>query len=110
MPLSEKARIEIYLPDVFRPSYAHLLNALECELTYTSGGCTILRGVSGSYPSGQGQVIPDRVNLIYTDIPFSLGEDLSLLSRYTDDLRDAAFSAPDEEVVLVVAYTVYHAE
>ena len=42
MPLSEKARIEVYLPDVSRPEYQELLAELEQEFTYTFGGCTTL--------------------------------------------------------------------
>jgi hypothetical protein len=45
LPLSEKARIEVYLPDVPRPAYQDLLAALEQEFTYTFGGCTTLRGL-----------------------------------------------------------------
>jgi hypothetical protein len=34
LPLSEKARIEVYLPDVPRQAYQDLLGALEQELRY----------------------------------------------------------------------------
>ena len=52
----------------------------------------------------------DRINLIYTDAPFAFEENFDLLSRYTDELRDAAVEALEEEAVLVVAFKVYHAE
>lgn len=110
MPLSEKTRVEIYVPDLPKPSYKSFLDALEQEFTYTFGGCTILRSLSGSYPSTPGLTIQDRVNLVYTDAPFSLGENAVTLSRYADELRDAAFQALDEEAILVVAYEVHHAE
>ena len=42
MPLSEKARIEVYLPDLPRAEYQDLLGALEQEFAYTFGGCTTL--------------------------------------------------------------------
>lgn len=35
MPLSEKARIEVYLPDLPTPAYRDLLDALDQEFTYT---------------------------------------------------------------------------
>jgi hypothetical protein len=42
LPLSEKARIEIYLPDLPTAAYGDLLEAIEREFTYTLGGCTTL--------------------------------------------------------------------
>ena len=49
MPLSEKARVEVYLPDLPKASYQDLLDALDREFTFAFGGCTILRGLEGSY-------------------------------------------------------------
>ena len=37
MPLSEKARIEVYIPDLLQQTYQNLLNALAQEFTYTFG-------------------------------------------------------------------------
>lgn len=110
MPLSEKARIEIYLPDLPLPNYTGLLNALEREFSHAFGGCTIVRGLSGSYLSTIGQVVQDRITLIYTDLPFSLGQHHDSLSRYADKLRTAAFRALDEEAILVVVYAIPHFE
>lgn len=110
MPLSEKVRVEVYLPDLPTPAYHDLLDALEQELTYAFGGCTILHGLSGNYLSDLGTIIPDRVNLLYTDLPLTLIEDRVLISLYADQLRDAAFQALDEEAILVTVYPVYHAE
>jgi hypothetical protein len=110
LPLSEKARIEVYLPDVPRPAYPELLGALEQEFTHTFGGCTTVRGLEGNYLSRLGLRIRDRVNLVYTDTPFSFEPNLARLSRYAEELRDAAFHALEEEAVLVVVSRVYHAE
>ena len=110
MPLSEKARIEVYLPDSPKPSYRELLDSLDQELTYTFGGCTIIRGLNGSYLSRAGLRVRDRVHLLYTDTPFGFDDNLPSISRYTDELRTAAFAALDEEAILVVALKVYHAE
>ena len=49
MPLSEKARIEAYLPDLPKRAYQELLETLDRELSYTFGGSTIIRGLDGSY-------------------------------------------------------------
>jgi hypothetical protein len=110
LSLSEKARIEVYLPDVSRPEYQHLLDELQQELTYTFGGCTTLRGLEGNYLSRGGVVIRDRVNLVYSDTPFTIEGNFALVARYADRLREAAFDALDEEAVLVAIFAVHHAE
>ena len=71
MPLSEKARIEVYIPALPQQTYQHLLDALAQEFTYTFGGSTIIRGLDGSYLSRLGVRMQDRVHLIYTDTPFA---------------------------------------
>ena len=110
MPLSEKARIEVYLPDVSRPEYQDLLAELEQEFTYTFGGCTTIRGLEGNYLSRGGLVIRDRINLVYTDTPFSVEGNLEVVSRYADELRQAAFDALDEEAILIAVFPIYHSE
>ena len=108
MPLSATGRIEVYLPDLLKPSYQKLQQAFDDEFTYTFGGCTIVRGLDGSYLSNFVEKIPDRINLIYTDTPYSFQENADLLSNYTDEIRKAAFEALDEEAILVVVLQVYH--
>jgi hypothetical protein len=108
LPLSEKARIEVYLPDLPKPSYQDLLNALDQEFTYAFGGCTIIRGLDGSYLSQAGLILQDRINLIYTDTPYGFKENFEIIAKYTDKLREAAFKALEEEAILVVVYSVYH--
>ena len=108
MPLSEKARIEVYLPDLPAQAYRALLEALDREFTYAFGGCSILQGLSGSYLSHHGILMEDRVNVIYTDTPFALTANEKKLSRYMNELREAAFAALDEEAILVVLLRVYH--
>ncbi len=110
MPLFEKVRVEIYVPDLPKQSYQDLLGRLEQEFTHTFGGVTVLRGVRGSYLSRFGLTMRDRVDLVYSDIPLSLATDRELISRYGDYIREAAFAALEEEAVLVVVQTVYHAE
>jgi hypothetical protein len=108
LPLFAKGRIEVYLPDLLKPSYRNLIQALDEEFTYAFGGCTIIRGLDDSYLSNFGSKIQDRINLIYTDTPFSFQENLELLSNYTDEIRKSAFNALEEEVVLIVIWQVYH--
>ena len=108
MPLSEKARIEVYLPDLPAPAYRELLDALSREFTYAFGGCSILRGLAGNYLSQRGIVMEDRVNVIYTDAPFSFAANEEALSQYADELREAAYVALDEEAILVALLRVHH--
>ena len=110
MPLSDKARIEVYVPDLPQETYQHLLDTLAQEFTYTFGGSTTMRGLDGRYLSRQGLQVQDRVHLIYTDTPFAFEEHVERLSRYADALRDAAFEALEEEAILVVVLKIYHAE
>jgi hypothetical protein len=52
----------------------------------------------------------DRINLVYTDTPFAFEVNFGRISRYADELRDAAIEALEEEAVLVAIFKVYHAE
>ena len=108
MPLFAKGRVKVYLPDLLKPEYQNLLQAFDDEFTYNFGGCTIVRGLDGSYLSKFGQPIKDRINLIYTDTPYSFLENEETLSKYTDKLRETAFETLEEEAVLVVAWQIYH--
>lgn len=109
MPLSEKTRIEVYLPDVPKRAYQDLLDILVREFTHTFGGCTILRGIEGSYLSQLGLVMADRINLVFTDVPLLPEEDFALLSQYADYLRSTVAEGLEEEAVLIAAIKVYHA-
>jgi hypothetical protein len=101
----------VFLPDVPRPAYQELLDALDREFTYAFGGCTMILGLAGSYLSRHGLICKDRINLHFTDTSLTLTEDFDHISRYTDHLRHAAFIALEEEAVLVVVvYPVYHSE
>jgi len=42
MPLSEKLRIEVFLPDNPHPAYKALLTTFQEEFTTTFEGCTVL--------------------------------------------------------------------
>lgn len=110
MPLSERARVEVYLPDLPRAAYQDLLDKLTQEFTYTFGGCTIIRGLDGSYLSQAGLQIQDRINLIYTDTPYAFEENFEIASAYADKLKAAVNTALEEEAVLIAVAKIYHAE
>ncbi len=109
MPLLERARVEVYLPDLPSQEYRNLLEALDQEFTYGFGGCTIVRGLDGSYLSRAGIKTPDRINLIYTDLPLALTTSAESVARYAVILKQIAFEALAEEAILVVVKQVYHA-
>jgi hypothetical protein len=99
----------VYLPDLPRAAYQDLLNELAQEFTYTFGGCTITRGLDGSYLSQAGLQIQDRINLIYTDTPYAFEENFEVVSAYTDELKAAVDTALEEETVLITVAKIYHA-
>jgi hypothetical protein len=108
LPLLERARVEVYLPDLPIASYGNLLEAFDVEFTHSFGGCTIVRGLDGSYLSQKGVKIPDRINVIYTDLPLALSTNMESVARYADELKQAAFKALNEEAIFVVVTQVYH--
>jgi hypothetical protein len=110
LPLSERVRIEVYMPDLPKESYRDLLEAFDQEFTYTFGGCTIIRGLDGSYLSRAGLKLQDKINIIYTDVPLTFEENFDRVSLYADYLTKAAYEALEEEAILVAALKIYHAE
>ena len=108
MPLLERVRVGVYLPDPHVAEYNELLRRFEQELTYAFGGCTILRGLEGNYLSRMGDRIPDRINLIYSDVPLLLSADSALVTRYADALKRAVTQALTEEEVMVTVAQIYH--
>lgn len=108
MPLLERIRVEVYIPDPHQPEYDNLLRLFQEEFTYTFGGCTILRGLDGSYLSQFGGYIPDRINLIYTDAPLALSVDFAVVARYAHELKRVAFDKLREEAVMVAVEQTYH--
>ena len=110
MPLFERARVEVYLPDLPRAIYHGLLAALTREFTYAFGGCTIIGGLDGSYLSSAGVPIQDRINLIYTDTPYAFDDNFQIISNYADKLKGAVFAALEEDAILVAVMKTYHAD
>jgi hypothetical protein len=108
--LSERARVEVYLPDLPRVVYQDLLAALTREFTYTFGGCTINRGLDGSYLSPAGQHTQDRINLIYTDTPCAFKDNYEIISSYADKLKAAVFAALEEDAIFVAVIKTHHAD
>ena len=108
MPLSKRARIEIYLPTKNEERYQRLRRACEVEFLRMFGGCTVIRGAKGTYLDSDGKEETDTIDVVYADTAFDLEEDMTKLSRYTDELKAAVLKATDEESVLLVVLEIYH--
>ena len=108
MPLSKRARIEIYLPDRKKANYRRLHRAIEQEFLSTFGGCTVIKDIKGLYLGSDGKPDFDRIDLIYADTPFDFDKNFKALSEYTDEIRKATVEATEEESVLVVVHGIYH--
>lgn len=108
MPISKRARIEVYLPERNAIEYSRLQRFIEQEFLHTFGGCTVIRNIKGLYLGSNATVETDLIDLVYTDTPFDFDENLKALSEYTDQLRSAAVEASDEESILVVVHEIYH--
>ena len=110
MPLSEKVRIEMFIPDLLDPIYGRLLEEFGDELSYAFGGCTVA-STSGKYRSDSGVILPDRINILFTDAPFQWEKDRDVIERYAGGLREVIEQAlKDEEAILISVYPVYHIE
>ncbi|MFN2500618.1 MAG: hypothetical protein ABR530_01245 [Pyrinomonadaceae bacterium] len=106
MPLSKRARIEIYLPSgLFQ---GRLRTVLEREFLYTFGGCTVVPETKGSYLTSEGIPETEGINLIYADTPFDLDQNFQALAQYTDGLKAVALEATGEESILTVVHEIYH--
>lgn len=109
MPLSERARIEAYLPvQPKKPVYERLLDAFEREFIHTFGGCTVVKNTEGKYLSADGEPVTDKINLVYADAPFDFVDNFEALSDYADELKKLALRCTDEESILIVVHRIYH--
>jgi len=82
---------------------------LRREFTYTFGGSTLIRGLSGTYLARSGLIIEDRVHLLYTDIALDCEADAALIGEYASALQRVAYHALDEEAILIATYRICHA-
>ena len=110
MPLSEKVRIEIFIPDPADNAYRDLREELAAEFSYAFGGCTEVLA-SGRYHSLDGFISSDRIRILFSDAPLLWERDRFVLGEFVDFVRRAAHQAlPGEEAILVSSYPVFHVE
>jgi len=108
LPIFERTRVEVYLPDLPSSEYQNLLRSLEEELTYAFGGATIVRGLQGSYLSRSGERVADTINLLYSDVPLALSADFPIVAAYTRELKRAGMEELSEETILISVEQVFH--
>ena len=108
MPLSKRARIEIYIPQSGRGDYKRLQRAFETEFLHTFGGCTVIKNIKGMYLGSDGKTDTEPISLVYSDTPFDFDEYFEEIENYTDELRETALEASSEESILVVVNAIYH--
>jgi hypothetical protein len=106
LPLSKRARIEIYIPS--GAAYGRLQTVLERELIYAFGGCTVVPATKGSYLGTDGKRETETINLIYTDTPFDLDANLSAIEQYVERLKAVNLEVTNEESILIVVQEIYH--
>lgn len=106
MPLSKRARVEVYLPAGAR--WGRLRTVLEREFLYTFGGCTVISGLTGSYMNAAGARETEFIDLIYADTPFNPDDDLAALSQYADQIKNVVLRVTGEESVLIVVQSAFH--
>ena len=108
--MSEKIRIEIFIPDPPNIAYRNLLQELAAELSLAFGGCTEIPA-SGKYHSLDGFICSDKITILFSDAPLVWEQDRGVLREYIEFLRRAVQQAlPSEESILVSAYPVSHVE
>ena len=110
MPLSEKIRVELFIPNLPDPVYGRLLEELSDELCYAFGGCSITT-TAGKYRSKAGTILPDNISILFSDTPLDWGKDRLLLERYAEALNKVVQAVlSNEEAILIAAFPVYHVE
>jgi hypothetical protein len=109
LPLFERVRVEVFIPDLPDPAYAQLLDELSDELSYAFGGCSIV-SASGKYRSFAGDILPDQITILFTDTPFDWGLDQRTIQEYAARLQTAVRRAPpSEEEILICVFPIRHA-
>jgi hypothetical protein len=88
--------------------YRRIRTAIETEFLNTFGGCTVIRGAKGLYLSDSATLMTDDIDLVYVDTPFNVEAENSILSSYTDSLRQALLEATSEESILIVVHEIFH--
>ena len=67
----------------------------------------MIKNIKGLYLFDEGKTDSDKINLVYADTTFDFEKNFKALSKYTDELREAALEASEEESILIVVHQIY---
>ena len=108
--LTPRIRVEVYIPIRYEPAYDYSLTWMIEEFTRARGGCTVNENVGGYYLSRTGELVADRVNVVYSDLAFNWN-DLRARAEvftYCIKLRRFLLENLSEEQILISAYPISH--
>ena len=110
MLLSEKVRIEVFIPDLPDPPIQGSLRNCNRSLVIPSEAARSYRPQEIFYRPAE-QFFPDKITILFTDVILTLARDRLLIGQYTNRLSHTAQEAlKSEETILVSVYSVYHDE
>ena len=105
-----KIRVEVYVPIRFEPAYKKTLTWVIEEFTELRGGCTVNENSNGYYLSKIGEVVNDRISVVYSDFPMNWYEraDRVDVVYYCSTLQKFLLDHLWEEEILITAFPVSH--
>jgi hypothetical protein len=108
--LTPRIRVEVYIPIRYEPAYDYSLTWMIEEFTRARGACTVNENVGGYYLARTGELVPDRVNVVYSDLAFDWNNhsDRVEVFAYCIKLRRFLLENLSEEQILISAYPVSH--
>jgi len=110
LPLSEKVRIETFIPGLPDRICSGILENLGNELAAAFGGSTVISSV-GKYRTIEGMLLPDKINILFSATPFHWKRDRLIIEQYSERRRlSGKRSLQEEESILGSIYPVYHSE
>lgn len=105
-----KIRVEVYVAIRFEPAYKETLTWVIEEFTELRSGCTVNENSSGYYLSKRGEVVNDRVSVVYSDFPMNWHKQADRVDvvYYCSTLRNFLLENLWEEEILIAAFPVSH--
>lgn len=105
-----RIRVEVYVPIRYEPAYQETLSWLIREFTELRGGCTVIENAGGYYLAQDGEIIDDRVSVVYCDFPMNWNKQAERkeVLQYCAGLHTFLLENMWEEAVLIVVYSVSH--
>ncbi|MEK6408155.1 MAG: hypothetical protein AABN34_14435 [Acidobacteriota bacterium] len=107
-------RIECYIPErLDQDAYNIAFDWLCDEFAHAHGGCSAIEGVDGRYRSTTRFIVPDRITLVWCDLPWSwtVARERAEAVAYAVGLRDYLSALlPQEEVMYIVLVPVFTLE